>query len=66
LSVHLINFEDFVDAIIDGRDLEILQFASETWVRYPYQELRRAGLLGQEPGVYNCSEQLINYFREFP
>jgi hypothetical protein len=33
LSVHLINFEDFVDVIIDGHDLEILQFVSETWVR---------------------------------
>ena len=38
-AIHLINFEDFVDAIIDGRDLEILQFASEAWVRYRYQEL---------------------------
>ncbi|KAJ7866892.1 hypothetical protein B0H13DRAFT_1897844 [Mycena leptocephala] len=49
LSVHLINFEDIVDAIIDGRDLEILQFASETWVRYRYQELRVSDLVPNTP-----------------
>ncbi|KAJ7882919.1 hypothetical protein B0H13DRAFT_1890620 [Mycena leptocephala] len=27
--------------VYDGRDLEILQFAFETWVRYQYQEFRK-------------------------